>query len=262
MDPLLTAYDAQVRASFARRIPAGWTAEHDGPLVRCLTSRGGFAMLTPDVVELSTSDLAALVRRTVAFYAERHRTFEWKTFDHDQANLPPLLLGSGFVAEDHEALVMGPVAALAAEPVLPTGLSIRQVSERADLERVAAMESEVWGTDWSWLADDLAGRIADPLEPALVYVDEDVDRMVSAAWLVPLAGTEVAGLWGGSTLAEYRGRGIYRALVAHRALEAQRRGCSLLQVDASDDSRPILERLGLRTVGGTTPYRWTPEEDR
>ena len=31
-------------------------------------------------------------------------------------------------------------------------------------------------------------------------------------------------------------------------------------VDASDDSRPILERLGLHVVGGTTPYVWTPPD--
>ena len=64
----------------------------------------------------------------------------------------------------------------------------------------------------------------------------------------------MAGLWGGSTLAAYRGRGIYRALVSRRARIAIERGYSTLQVDASDDSRPILERLGLHVVGRTVPY--------
>ena len=31
-----------------------------------------------------------------------------------------------------------------------------------------------------------------------------------------------------------------------------------LEVDASDDSRPILERLGFLPVATTTPYTWTP----
>ena len=35
-------------------------------------------------------------------------------------------------------------------------------------------------------------------------------------------------------------------------------GYSLLQVDASADSCPILLRLGLRVVGGTVPYVTTP----
>ena len=58
----------------------------------------------------------------------------------------------------------------------------------------------------------------------------------------------------GGVLPEYRGRGIYRALVARRAQLAIEGGYSILQVDASDDSRPILERLGLHVVGGTTPF--------
>jgi GNAT superfamily N-acetyltransferase len=71
-------------------------------------------------------------------------------------------------------------------------------------------------------------------------------------------GTEFAGLWGGSTRAQWRGRGIYRALVARRAQLAAERGVRYLQVDASSDSRPILERLGFLAVTTTTPYVWTP----
>jgi hypothetical protein len=82
--------------------------------------------------------------------------------------------------------------------------------------------------------------------------------VVSAAWLAPMTGSRCAGLWGGSTLATHRGRGIYRALVRTRANEAARRGFTLLQVDATEDSRPILERLGMTVVGTTTPYWWEP----
>ena len=80
------------------------------------------------------------------------------------------------------------------------------------------------------------------------------------AWLVLRPGTEFAGLWGGSTLSQWRGRGIYRALVAARAQLAVARGVRYLQVDASSDSAPILRRLGFRAVTTTTPYVWTPPE--
>ena len=72
------------------------------------------------------------------------------------------------------------------------------------------------------------------------------------------AGTEFGTLWGGATLPEWRGRGIYRALVAERARLAAERGRHYLETDASDDSRPILERLGFVPVTTTTPYVWTP----
>ncbi len=255
---LLAAYDAEVRSTFARRLPSGWAPSQDGPLTRCLTAQGGFAMAATSLSELTDAELAALADRTVAFYAERSRRFEWKTYDHDRSDLGAVLRERGLVPEDHEALVIGAARDLATDAPVPDGLGLRTVRSRADLDRVAAMESEVWGEDWGWLADDLVERVADPRAPATVYVVEDGDRVVSAAWLTPTVGTRFAGLWGGSTLARYRGRGIYRALVARRASDAVAAGYSLLQVDASDDSRPILERLGLHVVGGTTPYVWTP----
>ena len=255
-EELLELYDREVRGSFPDRLPAGWTGEQDGPLTRCLTPQGGFAMFSTDPSQLSSDELEALVARTFEFYAERGRRFEWKTFEHDRQDLIPLLVRHGAVAEPREALVLGESAVLAGEVRLPDGLTMRSVSSRADVERVAAFESEVWDEDWAWLADDLAGRL-DSVEPAEVLVVEDGDLVVSAAWLVPLVGTGVAGLWGGSTRASYRGRGIYRSLVAHRAGRAVEWGYPTLQVDASEDSRPILERLGLHVVGGTVPYETT-----
>jgi GNAT superfamily N-acetyltransferase len=70
--------------------------------------------------------------------------------------------------------------------------------------------------------------------------------------------TEFVTFWGGATLPAWRGRGIYRALVAHRAQLAAERGRRYIEVDASDDSRPILERLGFVAVTTTTPYVWSP----
>jgi hypothetical protein len=49
-----------------------------------------------------------------------------------------------------------------------------------------------------------------------------------------------------------------RALVAYRSKLAARRGLRYVEVDASDDSRPILERLGFVPVTTTTPYIWSP----
>ena len=57
---------------------------------------------------------------------------------------------------------------------------------------------------------------------------------------------------------ERRGRGIYRGLVAHPSNLAADRGFRYLEVDASDDSRPILERLGFVPVTTTPPFIWSP----
>ena len=91
-----------------------------------------------------------------------------------------------------------------------------------------------------------------------VFVAEAGDLTVSAGWVRFPSETEFVTLWGGATLPAWRGRGIYRALVARRAKLAAERGRRYIEVDASDDSRPILERLGFVPVTTTTPYVWSP----
>src|SRR5690606_8921446 len=139
-----------------------WTGERDGPLVRCLIGadgRDGFAMLTDDASALQPDELASLVARTVAHFAERGVAFEWKTSDHERKDLRPLLVAAGAIEKPAEALVMGEVAVLAGPTIRPDGLTIRRVTATEDLERVAALQTEVWAEDWSWLAADLASRV-------------------------------------------------------------------------------------------------------
>ena len=57
-------------------------------------------------------------------------------------------------------------------------------------------------------------------------------------------------------LEQWRGHGIYRALVSARAGSAIGRGVRYLQSDCTAMSRPILERSGLVPVTTTTPFVW------
>jgi len=139
---------------------------------------------------------------------------------------------------------------------------LRWVTADADMRRIAAMQSAVWGQDWSWLGEHLIAQIAAAPDDIAVVAAEAGGDVVAAAWLAffePGAGS-FARLLGGSTLPRWRGRGIYRALVAARAQRGAARGVTYLQVDASDDSAPILRRLGFRAVTTTTTYVWTPPQ--
>jgi hypothetical protein len=89
-----------------------------------------------------------------------------------------------------------------------------------------------------------------------LWVAEVEGQIVSAGRLDPVPGTEFAGIWGGATREQWRGRGIYRALTAARARSAIRLGKRLINSDSTEYSRPILERSGLVKVSTTTPYRW------
>ncbi|MFF7154206.1 GNAT family N-acetyltransferase [Streptomyces sp. NPDC008139] len=256
-DGLLAAYDEQMRGA-PPNLPAGVRCERDGPVLRLSGQYRGFVSTPPDL-GVEGAELDRLIARQRDFFAARGEAVEWKTRAHDRpAALPERLLAAGFVPEERETVVIGRAEEMTADPVLPDGVVLRQVTADADLRRIAAMESAVWGQDWGWLADDLAGRIAAAPTEVVVLVAEADGLVVSAAWLVVRTGTDFAGLWGGSTLEAWRGRGIYRALVAARAHVAAARGIRYLQVDASDDSAPILRRLGFHAVTTTTPYIWSP----
>jgi GNAT superfamily N-acetyltransferase len=257
---LLAAYDAQLRARTPERLPAGVQVERDGPLVRILgLGHGGFVGYR-DLDGLEGAALDELIARQVRVFAERGERFEWKLHGHDlPADLPDRLLTMGFVPEEQETVVIALVADVAAEPRPPEGVALREVSERAELDRIEAMEAAVWQDDHGWLAESLdAERAADP-EAIAIVVAEVGDDAVCAGWVRFEGGSDFATLWGGATLPDWRGRGVYRATVAYRAGLAARRGFRYLQVDASDDSRPILERLGFVAVTTTTPFIWSPD---
>jgi GNAT superfamily N-acetyltransferase len=257
---LLAAYDTRLRARVPDPLPGGVTVEHDGPLIRIRgLDEGGFLTYV-SLDGLAGDPLADLIERQRALFAELGEPVEWKLHGHDRpADLAERLRAAGFRAQAQETVVVGPAASLAATlPVLPTGVRLREVGARADLERVARMEEEVWGDSRGWLADGLAKEIrADPQGLTVVLAEAGTD-VVSAGWIRYVRGTGFATLWGGSTLPQWRRKGIYRALVTYRARLAAARGFTLLQVDASEDSRPILQRLGFVALTTTTPYVYTP----
>ncbi len=117
----------------------------------------------------------------------------------------------------------------------------------------------MWGNDPTDHIRELSAEQRNDPNSISVWLAEAPDgTVVCAAWVRFHEGTEFASMWGGSTLAEWRGLGIYQALVARRADEAADRGFRYLQVDCSPDSRPILERLGMHALTSTTPYNWRP----
>jgi predicted GNAT family acetyltransferase len=208
-------------------------------------------------------ELERLIARQRDYFAGRGEAVEWKTRAHDKpADLTARLRAAGFLPEKQQTVLIGLTAETATAPALPDGVVLRRVTADADMRRIAAMESAVWGHDWTWLGDNLIGRIAAGPHDIAVFTAEADGDVVSAAWLVFLQpGTDCFGrLLGGSTVPGWRGRGIYRALVAARAQRAVTRGVTHLHVDASDDSAPILRRLGFRAVTTTTPYVWTPPQ--
>ena len=255
---MLDAYDSQLRLVVPRVAPLGQEFHSDGVVLRVSGQHRGF-IETAQTLNVEGDALDLLINEHRDFFAALGESVEWKTRAHDvPADIPRRLARAGFVPEEAEVVMVGDVQSMAADPRLPGGVELRIVHTPRDLDLIAQMESEVWGEDLGWLAHDLHSRIAAEPSNVVVLVAEASGRVVSAAWLVFKDGTDFAGLWGGSTLVEWRGQGIYAALVARRAQLARDRKVKYLQVDASKDSAPILLRLGFIAITTTTPFVWTP----
>ena len=258
---LLAAYDAQVRDRVPTPLPRGVTVERDGPVIRFYGVPGRGFVVYRDLGGLEGADLDELIARQVRVFAERGERFEWKLHGHDRpADLSRRLRAAGFVPEEKETVVIAPVAEIAGEVRLPEDVSLREVTSRAELERIAGLERAVWGDEdqENWLVDMLESERAVDPDALTIVVAEGGATVVCAAWIRFERATEFATLWGGATLPGWRRRGIYRAAVTYRANLAAARGFRYLETDASDDSRPILERLGFAAVTTTTPYVWSP----
>jgi GNAT superfamily N-acetyltransferase len=261
LDPvaLRDVYDAQLRAWMPPVLPAGTAIDQDGPLVRVagLDERGFVTYRS--LAGLSGDEVDGLIARARDFFAARGQAVEWKLHGHDTpADLPERLRRAGFAPEEQETVVIGLAAPLAAPSNDPEGVTLREVTALPDLERIAAMESDVWAEDRSFLAKALFDELAaDPAGTTVVVAEAD-SQVVCAGWVRYIGGSGFATLWGGSTRPEWRRRGIYGAVVRYRARLAVERGYEYLEVDASDDSRPILERAGFVPVTTTTPWVHTP----
>ena len=254
---LLAAYDEQLRTD--AETPSALSVVHLGPL-RLVTFAGGRGFVTyKDLGGADVQAIRSLVADAVAHY-RRDPTInrvEWKTRGHDHApGLHDALLNNGFSPDEPESIMIGEARRLAVDVPVPAGVQLRRVVSEADVRAMCAMESEVFEDPNSdEVADALLRRLTfnDGME---LWVAESQGQIIGAGRLEPVRGSQFAGIWGGATRAEWRGRGVYRAVTAARARSALWAGKALIHSDSTEYSRPILERSGLVRVSTTTPYRW------
>jgi GNAT superfamily N-acetyltransferase len=159
---------------------------------------------------------------------------EWKYYSHDGPELRGRLLAAGLEPEDEETVVVADAASISPPP---PDVELRLATDEFD-----ELAARVFGT-----------RFGLP-DKAVAVVAMTDGQPVSGGRIDFEEGVEFAGLFGGVTLPDYRGRGLYRATVAKRAELARERGYRWLYSDALPTSRPILERLGFVPITTTTPF--------
>jgi GNAT superfamily N-acetyltransferase len=245
---VLTAFDEQVRR---RPQPGDGRIEDDGDVVRSVSTGDGWNGV--EWSDLDGSDADARIRDQVARFARIGRPWEWKHYSYDRpADLPERLVAAGLTRQDDETLLVAEIAELALDARPPAGVELRPVEDDSDVAALVRVHDEVFGGDHSGVGAFLLGGLRDGTAAAVVAWAGGTP--ISSARTEFHAGTDFASLWGGGTLPAWRGKGVFRALVAYRAAVAQARGFRYLQVDATPDSRPILRRLGFVELATTTPF--------
>jgi hypothetical protein len=251
---VLSDFDEQVRRSL-HPDGSGAVAERAGPVIRWSTVNGeGWGGIVWSDLDEGTAD--EVIADQVRFFAGRGEPFEWKLFSYDRPpDLGRRLLAAGLVPEDPESLMLAgtsEVARLDGRSVtVPDGVRLVPVTDEAGIGLMIEVHDQVFGPD-PGLRGRLTAQLTSPsgTNVLVLVLAMAGDEPVASARIEFGAGSDFAGLW--------RRRGIYRAMVVYRARLAAARGYRYLQVDASAQSRPILERLGFDCLAVTTPYAWAP----
>jgi GNAT superfamily N-acetyltransferase len=159
---------------------------------------------------------------------------EWKYYSHDGPELRERLVAAGLEPDDEETVVVAEAASI---PLPPEDVELRIVTDE-----FVELAARVFGDRF---------ELPEKAVAVIALVD---GQPVSGGRVDFEDGVEFAGLFGGVTLPDFRGRGLYRATVAKRAELARERGYRWLYSDALPTSRPILERLGFVPITTTTPF--------
>lgn len=247
---LLDLYDREIRIEI---VDPGLEKQTLPGLTRMIRPAPGMNFISYSRLEPERLD--KVIQDQIDFFLQYDQPFTWRVFDHDlPPELPEKLIAHGFEPDDE------PDAILALDLLgrdhsfsVPGNVDVRQLSEVSQLDDVVQVEQQVLGGDFNWLKQRLAVYLNTP-DYLSVYVAYRAELPVSTGWVFFYPGSQFAGLFGGSTLAQYRGQGLYSAVLAARAQEALNRGRRFLVTGASDMSRPILLRRGFRQITKERDY--------
>ena len=223
------------------------------PHVTRRSSAGGAARWVT-AFNLDTADADEAIAGEIAYFGRLGLEFEWKVFSFDApTDLVDRLRAAGFSVGQREAVVvydladgMGPF-----EAAYPCEVRrIEQTSQLADFQFVA---EAVFGKDYGPTTSELAEAIRVGRRGHDGYTGYVNGEPAAVGRLYTDPASAFAGLYGGGTREEFRGRGCYRAVVAARARDAVLAGSKYLLVDALPTSLPILKRLGFVCVAETWP---------
>jgi hypothetical protein len=194
---------------------------------------------------------------------EHHRAidakFEWKLYAHDTPDdMIDRLRRHGFEIGPLEAVLILDLNDAPAWVDAPIKHDVIRLDRTEQVEMFRSVAEDVFDKEYAVTSDQLATAIREGDKGHLGYVALCDGVPASIGRLYTHPDSHFGGLYGGGTIEQYRGLGLYRSLVAARARDARKFGARYLIVDALPTSRPILERLGFVHLTDTWPCEWSP----
>ncbi len=214
--------------------------------------------------ELDESNVDRVIRQQIEDFQRKDLPFDWKVFDSDEpADLKQRLQDFGFESDleegDTGAIMVKELAPATGGPRQTSVADIRRIQEPQQLRDVIEIMEAVWGGDFSWISARLGGHMNVPgyLSVFVAYIGREP---ASAGWIYYPENSQFASLWAGSTKPQFRGSGLYTALLEARTREAMRRGRRFLIVEANPNSRPIVEKHGFRLLTHAESFALASQE--
>jgi GNAT superfamily N-acetyltransferase len=252
---LLTTYDKDLRM---RIMYPEVRREITGDVVRFIRQAPGMNFVS--FTFATEMQLDRVIDREVQYFVPMNQPFTWKVYDHDLLpSLPSKLTAHSFAGDNDPAAVMVlDVNHAPARLHEPAKADVRRITDQDGLKDIVHVLNTVYGNDNSWVHHRMGMHLKVPgyLSVYVAYVDAGKVRIpASIAWTYFPRG-HFATLFGGTTLSEYRSRGLYTDLLAVRVREIRERGYSFAVVEAGPMSKPIVAKHGFQHLTTMYDYEW------
>jgi hypothetical protein len=206
---------------------------------------------------LTLENVDQIINDEIAYFESIGHSFEWKLYSHDTPpDLIERLQRRGFEIEETETILVLDMQNLSGILTQPVTHDIRRITAPAMVKALIDVQSAIYGHEMGGMVERLTWELTSHPDYISLYGAYVDDVPVASARINFPFNSQFASLWGGGTLEDYRGRGIYTALVGARVQEAIQRGRQFLTIDASPMSRPIVQKLGFVPISTSTPCTW------
>lgn len=228
-------------------------------LVRFVRPAPGMSVVLYSRLDESNAD--RVIEEQITYFRGLNQRFEWKLYEHDTPpDLRERLLQHGFEAQEPDAVMVLDLEEAPHALLEPVTADVRRITHPDQLPDVIQILEQVWGGDFNWVTERHGDylKLPDYFSSYVAYVD-NIPACVGWTFFHP--HSQFASLWGGSTIADFRGRGLYTAVLATRVQEAIQRGYRFMTIDASQMSRPIVAKHGFQLLTYAHDCEWVGEQE-